>query len=348
MRTAAQDGLRRTAVEDAGRAGDRPPRRGLVIGAGGAVGGAWALGVLRALEASGSWTPSSCEVVVGTSAGSVLAALIGSRVAPEVMVQTLTGASRPGGDGIAPDGVPDHVHRALTGIPRPLPLPGNLRLAARALARPGRRSVRTAAAALAPRGRGDLTPVGTLVSGFCGDPGWPVAPRTWLVAMDFDSGRRVVFGAEGEPVASVAEAATASCSVPGLFPPVVIGGRRYVDGGAVSVSNADLLVAEHLDEVVVVAPMATAQPDPRRSAAALLDARVRHHLTARLRWEVARLAADGTAVRVFAPTGEDLVAMGTSPFDASRRWTVYETAVRTTTAVLAAGDAGARVRGGAA
>ncbi|WP_138734359.1 hypothetical protein [Modestobacter excelsi] len=55
-------------------------------------------------------------------------------------------------------------------------------------------------------------------------------------------------------------------------------------------------------------------------------------------WEAARLAASGTSVRVFAPTGEDLAAMGTNLFDASRRGTVFATAVRTTTSLLTSED----------
>jgi NTE family protein len=300
------------------------------------VGGSWALGVLRALTDSGVCDPAASDVIVGTSAGSVIAALIGCRVAPGVMIQSLTGVvSAQEADDVVPVDMPDHVHRMLTNIPRPVPLPGNLRLAARALAQPRPRSVRTAAAALAPRGRGDLTPVGTLISELSGDPGWPEHPRTWMVALDFDSGRRVAFGAPGEPVVSIAQAVTASCSVPGLFPPQTIDGRRYIDGAALSVTNADLLAAEHLDEVVVVAPMAMQDGDPRRSAAARLDHRVRQHLTQRLRAEVAGLASAGTSVRVFAPTGEDLLAMGTNLFDASRRATVFETAVQTTASGLA-------------
>ena len=312
-----------------------PPRRGLVIGAGAAVGGAWALGALCALADTEAFD-ASVDLVVGTSAGSVLAALISHRVAPEVMVQTLTGgASGPlPREGDARPDQPDDVHLVLADIPRAVPIPGNLRLAARTLARPDRRSVWTAAAALAPRGRGDLAPVGDLIHEFCGDPGWSGRPRTWMVAMDYDSGRRVVFGAPGEPVASMADAVMASCSVPGYFPPRLIGDRRYVDGGAVSVTNADVLASEGLDEVVVLAPMAIHDPSPRRAAAGRLDRRVRRYLSQRLQVEVAQLLAMGMNVRVFAPTEEDLDVMGTNSFDASRRRRVFETALRTTTSRL--------------
>lgn len=319
----------------------RPPSRlGLVIGAGAALGGAWSLGVLGALAETEAFDPTAADVVVGTSAGSLLAALISHRVAPQVMVETLTGG--PSGflrsEGVARAHRPNDVHRVLADIPRAVPIPGNLRLAARNLTRPEGRSVWAAAAALAPRGRGDLAPVGDLIHRFCGDRGWPGRPRTWLVAMDYDSGRRVVFGAPGEPAASMADAVMASCSVPGYFPPRHIGNRRYIDGGAVSVTNADLLASERVDEVVVLAPMAMLDPSPRRPAAGRLDRSLRRYVTQRLRAEVAQLHAMGMSVRVFAPTREDLDAMGPNSFDASRRRRVFETALRTTTSRLVDGE----------
>jgi NTE family protein len=316
--------------------GDRvrpQPRRGLVIGAGAAVGGAWALGVLCAWAETEEADVTAFEVVVGTSAGSVLAALLGSGMPPRAVADMLSCGAGRGipAEAVSPVDVPGRVLRALTDIPRPIPFPGNLRLAARTLGQPGRHTVRAAAAALAPRGRGSLAPVGELIDEVCGHEGWTVRPRTWMVAMDFDSGRRVVFGAAGQPVTSPSEAVMASCSVPGVFPPRQIGHRRYVDGGAVSVTNADVLAEEGLDEVLVLAPMATAAPDPRRSPAARLDRRLRQHLDQRVQWEVARLTAAGTTVRVLAPTAEDLAVMGADLMDARRRRSVFETAVRTGT-----------------
>jgi NTE family protein len=300
------------------------------------VGGAWTLGVLSALAETEGFDASGSDVVVGTSAGSVVAALISHRVAPEVMVETLTGSDSeaPVSATAARVDVPDQVQRSLAQIPRPVPVPGNLWLAARSVAQPARRSVWTAAAALLPRGRGDLAPVGELVEQFSGDREWPDRPRTWVVAMDFDSGERVAFGAAGEPRTSMSEAVMASCSVPGVFPPRLIGNRRYIDGGAVSVTNADLLTTEGLDEVVVLAPMAMHEPAAGWSAAGGLERRVRRHHTRRLMAEVGRLGAAGTNVRVFAPTAEDLAAMGTNSFDTSRRKHVFRTAVRTTTSRL--------------
>jgi len=134
------------------------PRRGLVIGAGAALGGAWALGVLSVLAEQEGFDPAASDVVVGTSAGSVLAALIGCGVSPDVMAQRLSGGAEEveGTEPVNPLDVPDHVHRALSDVPLPFPLPGNLALAARTLGRPGRHTAMTLAAAMAPRGRGSL------------------------------------------------------------------------------------------------------------------------------------------------------------------------------------------------
>lgn len=313
-----------------------PPRRGLVIGAGAALGGAWALGALRALHELEGYDPADVDVVVGTSAGSVLAGLIGCRVPLRHMAERLAGgrAEVEGTEAVNPLDVDDHVHRALGNVPLPIPLPGNLALATRSLGRPDRHTLMTAAAALAPRGRGCLAPVGELVEEFQEDESWPERPATWVVAMDFDSGRRVVFGRPGAPTAPLPGAVMASCAAPGYFPPVPIAGRRYVDGGAVSVTNADVLVGERLDEVLVLAPMALTGPDPRRGARARLEGGLRRYATRRLEWEVGQLEAAGGRVRVFAPTPEDLAVIGPNVMDAGRRSAVSSTAFATTAARL--------------
>jgi NTE family protein len=52
---------------------------------------------------------------------------------------------------------------------------------------------------------------------------------------------------------SLVDAVAASCAVPGVWPPVTIDGRRYIDGGMRSVTNADL--ATGFDRVLVLAPV---------------------------------------------------------------------------------------------
>lgn len=331
----------------------RATRRGLVIGAGAALGGAWAVGALCALDEVEGFDPRECELVVGTSAGSVLAALVGCGVTPQRMADLMSGAAAiedvEGTGPVNPFDVPehngaaaingdklhdcaqhDHVHHALADIPRPVPFAGNLLLAARTVVRPTKHTIMTAAAALAPRGRGSLAPVAELISDHVTGPDWPASPRIWVVAMDYDSGRRVVFGRSDAPDVPLPAAVTASCAAPGFFPPVTIDRHRYVDGGSVSVTNADVLLREELDEVIVLAPMAMCERDHPGGVMGRLERRLRGHVTRRMNAEVNKLMAAGMTVRVLAPVREDLEVMGANVMNPTRRHEVYETALRTT------------------
>jgi NTE family protein len=120
----------------------------------------------------------------------------------------------------------------------------------------------------------------------------------------------------------------ASCAIPAYFQPVVIGGRRYVDGGAHSVTNADLLAGAGLDLVIVSCPMGAT-----RDAVALgFDLPVRAAIRARLSREVGKLRQAGTAVLTLQPTREVRTAMGNNPMDPQRSSavtsTAYESALR--------------------
>ena len=86
---------------------------------------------------------------------------------------------------------------------------------------------------------------------------WPARTRFWAVAADYATGRRVAFGRDDAPPATLAEAVAASCAIPGFYHPVTVAGRRYVDGGICSVSNLDLLCGEGLDLVICLNPMSS-------------------------------------------------------------------------------------------
>jgi len=86
-----------------------------------------------------------------------------------------------------------------------------------------------------------------------------------VIAVDYDSGRRVAFGRAGAPSVTLPEAVVASCSIPGWYRPTVIAGRRHVDGGVHSSTSLDLLAAVDLDEIYVLAPMASYVPDNPRN-----------------------------------------------------------------------------------
>ena len=82
---------------------------------------------------------------------------------------------------------------------------------------------------------------------------WP-ARRFWAAAVRLSDGERVVFGRD-DVQTTAAEAVRASCAVPIRYEPVTVDGRRYVDGGVHSYTNADLMGPPAFDVVIVSSPM---------------------------------------------------------------------------------------------
>src|SRR6059058_4396456 len=113
---------------------------GLVLGAGGVLGGAWLTGGLAAIADETGWDPGSADYIVGTSAGSVIGALVASDVPPWFMVAHSAGESFDGLSG--PDGTPASTASRSAGavfkLHRGLPSigPGSLRLGLAAMRRP--------------------------------------------------------------------------------------------------------------------------------------------------------------------------------------------------------------------
>src|SRR5262249_5794435 len=81
---------------------------------------------------------------------------------------------------------------------------------------------------------------------------WPVA-RLQITAIDALTGKLAVFDAASG--VRLLDAVGASCAVPGIWPPVTINGRRFIDGGIRSAANADL--AAGYGTVVIIAPLAS-------------------------------------------------------------------------------------------
>jgi NTE family protein len=124
----------------------------------------------------------------------------------------------------------------------------------------------------------------------------------WICSVDLLTGRRAVFGRDEDlPPASVGEAVEASCAIPAVFRPVELGGRRYVDGGVHSPTNADVLADTDLDLdlVIVSSPMSAS------SGATRLDRRNFHHLQLQREAERVRAVTGAEVVR-FEPSDQVL------------------------------------------
>jgi NTE family protein len=157
--------------------------------------------------------------------------------------------------------------------------------------------------------------------------------------MDYETGRRIPFGRAGAPPATLPEAVTASCSIPGWYAPAMIGGRPYVDGGTLSPTSLDLVAGRGLDEVVVLAPMVSFEFDEPASLVGRVERRFRRAMTKRVLHEAGKVRRQGTAVTILGPGREDLEAIGVNLMDPRRRLTVLETSMRTSADALAGGDA---------
>lgn len=276
-------------------------RIGLVLGAGGIVGAAFHEGVLRAITEATGWDPSTAEIIVGTSAGSHVGAVLRAGHS--------AGAVRP-----------DVRSRGTGTRPRQRRGPAAPGLMLRGLTRPGSMRAVTMLSGLVPEGRVTMDAFAAGVNRLH-PQGWPSEPL-WLPAVRLSDGQRVVFGRAGAPPADVGTAVAASCAIPGYFSPAVIDGERYIDGGVHSTTNLELLAGEGLDLVVVCAPMGAARGV--RNARAALQARGAMRL--RLGVEARAVRRDGTGVVAFSPTAADLEVMGWNAMAYGRRAAVIERA----------------------
>jgi NTE family protein len=304
-------------------------RYGLVLGGGGVLGGTWAVGALQALQEARGIELHAMDAIVGTSAGSVLAALLGANVTPEQLAQHYNDERVTSGPLAGYEWDPNRATGgSRPGLPRILG-PGSFRLIGTSLRNPGQLPATAVLSGFLPEGRKSLERIGHLIEAVTPMGQWSDHPGLWVVAMDYDAGKRVVFGRPGAPVAPLADAVMASCAIPGWFAPVRIGDRTYVDGGAISATSVDVLAHAGLDEVFVVAPMVSFALDNPTSVAARLERRWREQVTRVCRKEAALLRAAGTQVTIIGPGPEDLEAIGANLMDASRRQHVLQTSLRT-------------------
>ena len=128
---------------------------------------------------------------------------------------------------------------------------------------------------------------------------WPVTP-TKLTAVDCVSGELVVFDASSG--VSLVEAVASSSAVPGIWPPVTIGGRRYMDGGVRSSDNADL--AAGFARITVISPLGLESPLPTPLP---------------LRDVLASLKDGGATVTLLSPDAASVAAIGTNALDPATR-----------------------------
>ena len=230
--------------------------RGLVLGGGGITGIAWETGLLWGLAEAGV-DLTGADRIVGTSAGSI----VGAQVTSAISLKDLYDAQlRPPATDTAPlasigIGVLGRYALAM------LRARGDVTAFGRII---GSASVKAATGSKVPSVTDRYDQVDERIGGIT----WPDQDLL-VTAVDVGTGELVAFGPRGEHSGvSLRDAVNASCAVPLVYPPIPIGGRTYIDGGARSVTNADLMTG--VDVVVAVAPVDKAV-GPLRSASQQLE-----------------------------------------------------------------------------
>jgi NTE family protein len=213
----------------------------LVLAGGGVAGIAWELGVLRGIADADPGLADrllAADLVVGTSAGSSVAAQITSGVGLDELYEAQL---RPETAEIEVDvdlpALVAGVNAAMEGATGAED--AGRRVGALALATP------TIDPALRLAAIDARLPVKE----------WPER-RVLIPAVDAESGELAVFTRDSG--VALVDAVAASCAVPGVWPPVAVGGRRYMDGGTRSMANSDL--AAGADRVLVVLPTLPGAP----------------------------------------------------------------------------------------
>ena len=225
---------------------------GLVLSAGGAAAEAWHAGVVRALHDVTGWDARSADLIMGTSAGAITGLCLRAGIPPADLYAHRRGepVSDEGQaiiDRVVTPYREGHSERDWTAQG-----PQSPTLVARALWPPWQARPLHAAVGLLPRGTRTTEALQQRMAELHPEP-WP-ADRFWVPAVRLSDGERVVFGRD-DLQATAAEAVRASCAVPVLFEPVTVDGRRYIDGGLHSYTNADLMGPPAFDLVVVSSPM---------------------------------------------------------------------------------------------
>jgi NTE family protein len=258
-------------------------KRALVLAGGGIAGIAWETGVLRGIadeSPAAAQLLAESDVLVGTSAGSAVAAQLGSGHSLDMLFERqVADASAEIDSGVDVEAITELF---LTALAEPyqesvdrtrqqMQRIGAVALASRTVPAPVRRDV------IAQR----------LPSHH-----WPDRELR-LTAIDVATGELTVF--DRDSGVDLVDAVAASCAVPGAWPPVTIGGRHYMDGGVAS--SVNLVVAADCDTAVVLVPSGVDAPAPFGAGPAA---------------EVASFA--GAALAVFAD-GDSLAAFGPNALD---------------------------------
>jgi NTE family protein len=334
----------------------RAPRRtrtpvGIALAGGGFLGAAYELGALAALsESIDGLDLTDLDAYVGVSAGAFVAAGLANGLSPHAMVRLFVESE---GDDRTFD--PASLLRPAWGEFRqrmsevPAVLGELLAETRRGLRHGGLGSAAwrglDRAATLLPTGIVDATPAELKLAALLSEPGRSnrfdgLRAKLRIVATDIDTGETVAFGGPGTRDVPISRAVLASAAVPGLFPPVKIGGRWFVDGALNKTLHASIALHEGASLVLCLNPLVPYAAGPngppaaiaRRGLGAVLAQTVRTAIRSRMTvgLEKYRVTHPDADVLLFEPRPDDATTFFTRIFSASSRRSLCEHAYRRT------------------
>ncbi len=269
--------------------------RALVLGGGGPVGIAWESGLVAGLAQAGV-DLGLADFTMGTSAGS----FVGARLALGADTKTLA-------DPIIADQIPADNERApSSGAPADLSKLIELMGEAQAgLRNPAEVRAEIGAYALSASTMDEDAFIASFGRSFSSLPldKWPKRGFA-CTAVDAETGAFQLWTKDSG--VGVLRAVASSCSVPGIYPPVTLNGRRYIDGGMRSSTNADMAVGHELVVVIAVSMGATTSPLGERIAKQFSQ-------------EIEALKEGGATVLTITPDEASLESFGFNLMDFRRR-----------------------------
>ncbi|HEX6203287.1 MAG TPA: patatin-like phospholipase family protein, partial [Thermoanaerobaculia bacterium] len=241
----------------------RAPRIGLALAGGAPEGAVYEIGVLLALaEAIEGLDLNRLHVYVGVSSGAILGAVLANGITLDEVVESVTAHPDSTDNPFRPETLFTLARRDMLGRLGTLPrLLGDA--VADTLGHLGNDNGHVGFDLLSRLGRSlplgifDNEPLRAYLAEKFAEPGRSddfrrLPARLRVVATDLDAATATVFGSPGHDHVPISRALQASSALPGLYPPVEIDGRHYVDGVLLKTMHASVALEEGADLLLCI------------------------------------------------------------------------------------------------
>ena len=263
--------------------------KALVLGGGGTTGIAWEIGILLGFH-DGGVDVINADLVIGTSAGSVVGAQITSGLTLEELYARQLQPLEETREQVVSFDMNEVMHVFAAGMGAP-----DVQTA----------RARVGAAAMAAKTMPEEERLEIIASRLPVQE-WPHKQRLVISSVDAQTGEWVKF--DRDTGVSLVLAVSASCAVPGVYPPITIGDHRYIDGGVRSGTSADIALGYQYVLVLRAETLDVSALDPQRTTPFMT-----------FEDECAELERAGSHILVIMPDEASAVARGPNPLDSSRR-----------------------------